>query len=154
PDVSLCSKNRHPLLVELDDRLPEGLGAAKLERYDHFLTGWSTHLKRYAPGVAELPLVVFVCRDRARARECARKADRVLVACRAYAGEYPSDWRYVGREGIVFVAERDAHEGLLFGWGVTRLPPDVRAAAHSDPRVRDPLIEQRDLYPGSATNVG
>jgi hypothetical protein len=30
---------------------------------------------------------VFVCRDRTRARECARVADAVLTACRAYAGE-------------------------------------------------------------------
>jgi hypothetical protein len=148
PDVTLCASNRHDLLVELDDRLPEGLGAAKLERYDHFLAGWSTHIKRYARPVAELPLVVFVCRDRTRAHECARRADSVLTACRAYAGEYPCDWHYPGRERIVFAAERDAHEGLLGAWGIPRLPPDVRmATAGSDPRMRSPLIEQRDIYP-------
>jgi hypothetical protein len=34
-----------------------------------------------------------------------------------------------------FVAERDAHEGLLGAYRVPRLPPDVRAAAAAaDPR--------------------
>ncbi len=62
------------------------------------------------------PLVVFVCRDRARARECARSADRVLTACRAYAGEYPADWEYPGRAGVLFAAERDIHEGSLLAY--------------------------------------
>lgn len=145
PDVTLRTKGCLELLVELDDRLPEGVGAAKLERYDHFLSGWSAHIGRYARPAAPLPLVVFVCRDRSRAHECARRADRVLTACRAYAGEYPSDWEYPGRERIVFAAERDAHEGVLKASGVARLPPDVRVvAAGGDPRGRDPLIEPLD----------
>ncbi len=39
------------VLVELDDRLPHGRGAAKLERYDHLLAGWSVCLEtlRLAP---------------------------------------------------------------------------------------------------------
>jgi hypothetical protein len=147
PDVTLSSKSGRELLVELDDRLPEGVGAAKLERYDHFLTGWSPQLQRYARPGAELPCVVFVCRDRERARECARHADRVLTACRAYAGEYPSDWEYTGRERVMFASERDAHEGLLCAWGVPRLPPSVRvAAADGDPRRRDPAIEIRRIW--------
>ncbi len=147
PDARLLPRGRHELLVELDDRLPEGAGAAKLERYDHFLVGWSSHLRRYARPGGQLPLVVFVCRDRSRARECARRADIVLTACRAYAGEYPHDWEYQGRERIVFVAERDAHEGQLRAWGVPALPPQVRIAAmDGDPRQRGPLVEQRELY--------
>jgi len=147
PDATLSSTGRHDLLLELDDRLPEGSGAAKLERYDHFLSGWSAHLKSYSGPGAKLPLVMFVCRDRSRARECARRADRVLTACRAYAGEYPSEWHYPGRERILFAAERDAHEGLLWAWGVPRLPPDVRvASANADPRGRAPLVERRDIY--------
>jgi hypothetical protein len=153
PDVTLSFRGGRELLVELDDRLPEGLRAAKLERYDHFLAGWSTHLKRYARADAELPLVVFVCRDRSRARECARRADHVLTASRAYAGEYPSDWDYPGREHIAFAAERDAHEGVLRVWGAPRLPPDVRvAAAGGDPRGRDPLVEQRLIPPGAGAS--
>jgi hypothetical protein len=145
PDATIRAKDAE-LLVELDDRLPEGLGAAKLERYDHFLAGWSVHHPRYSRPAAKLPIVVFVCRDRVRARECARRADRVLTACRAYAGEYPSDWDYPGRERIVYVAERDAHEGHMGALGVAALPPDVRvAAADGDPRGRDPILLRRDV---------
>ena len=134
------------LLVELDDRMPTGRAAGKLERYDHLLAGWSAHINRYARRLGAPPSVVFVCRDRARARECARRADAVLTACRAYAGEYPADWEYPGREGILYVAERDAHEGLLRGYGVPRLPPNVRmSTAHGDPRAREAVAEPRDL---------
>jgi hypothetical protein len=81
-----------------------------------------------------------------RARECARRADAALTACRAYAGEYPADWEYPGREGVMFVAERDVYEGRLGGYGVPRLPPEVRVSvAHGDPRARESAIEPRDL---------
>jgi hypothetical protein len=90
---------------------------------------------------------VFVCRDRPRARECARRADRVLTSCMAYAGEHPHDWEYPGRERIMFAAERDAHDGCLRAWGVPPLPPEVRVAATGgDPRGRDPRGEQREIY--------
>ncbi len=134
------------LLVAFDDRLPTGRAAGKLERYDHLLAGWSVHTKRYAPRRGALALVVFVCRDRARARECTRRADAVLTACRAYAGEYPADWEYPGRDGVLFAAERDMHEGRLRGYGVPRLPPEVRVSvAHGDPRARESVVEPREL---------
>jgi hypothetical protein len=116
-------------LVERDDRLPPGAITAKLERYDHFLAGWALHTRRYGRRMEAAPVVVFVCRDRNRARQLARHADRVLAACRAYAGEYPCDWEYPGRAAVVFVAERDAHEGSLWGYAVPRLPPNVRVAS-------------------------
>jgi Replication-relaxation len=134
------------LLVELDDRLPTGQGACKLERYDHLVAGWSAHLSRYARRLGRSPAVVFVCRDRARARDCARAADGVLGACRAYAGEYPADWEYPGRERIVFAAERDVHEEVLDAYGVPRLPPHVRVSiAHGDPRAGEAQIVSREL---------
>ncbi len=134
------------LIVELDDRPAAGAGARKLQRYDHFLSGWSVHVRRYGRRAEAVPMVVFVCRDRGRARECAAGADGVLCACRAYAGEYPLDWEYTGRERIVFVAERDVHEGLLRGYGVPRLPPEVRvSAAQGDPRAREATVEPRDV---------
>jgi len=134
------------LLVELDDRLPAGRSAGKLERYDHLLAGWSVHIKRYGPRRDVLPVVVFVCRDRARAREYARRADAVLTACRAYAGEYPADWEYPGRDRVLFVAERDVHEGQLRGYGVPPLPPEVRVSiAHGDPRAGESAVERREL---------
>jgi hypothetical protein len=134
------------VIVELDDRPPVARDARKLERYDHFLAGWSLHTARYGRRADAQAVVVFVCRDRARARECARCADTVLGACRAYAGEYPLDWQYPGRERVTFVAERDAHEGVLRGYGVPRLPPDVRVvAAHGDPRARETTVEPRQI---------
>ncbi len=142
------------LLVELDDRLPTGRAAGKLERYDHLLAGWSVHTTRYGRRLGAPPSVVFVCRDRARARECARRADAMLTACRAYAGEYPADWEYPGRQGVMFVAERDAHEGLLRGYGVPRLPPGVRVSvADGDSRAREAVAEPRELL-GVSSTVG
>jgi hypothetical protein len=136
------------LLIERDDRLPAAgtAAAAKLERYDHLLSGWSQCAPRFARRGAATPLVVFLCRDRPRARECARRADGLLGACRAYAGEYPRNWEYLGRTGILFVAERDIHEGLLLAHGVPRLPPEVRCAiAHGDPSARAAAFEVREL---------
>ncbi|HEY1450807.1 MAG TPA: replication-relaxation family protein, partial [Solirubrobacteraceae bacterium] len=77
------------LMVELDDGLRTQRGTAKLQRYDHFLAGWSAHSRRYGQRREAEPFVAFICRDRSRARSCAEHADAVLLACRAYAGEYP-----------------------------------------------------------------
>jgi Replication-relaxation len=137
------------VLVELDDRLPIGRAAAKLERYDHFLAGWSAHTGRYGRRLDAVPLVVFVCRDRARARRCATCADPLLRACRAYAGEYPADWEYTGRDLILFVSERDLHEGLTGAHGVPRLPPAVRVStADGDPRAGEARAEPREIPVG------
>ena len=123
------------VLADLDDRLLDAAGARKLERYDHFLSGWSLHTRRYGARSESTPIVAFVCRDRVRARRCAERADAVLRACRAYAGEHPFEWEYPGRDRARFVAERDAHEGLLGAYRVPPLPPDVRASlAGEDPR--------------------
>ena len=143
PDVTLRrERDGSELLVELDDRLPNAGGRAKLERYDHFLAGWSSMLARYSR--APLPLVVFVCRDRSRARQCAREADATLLAARAFPGEYPSAWEYQARERILFAAERDVYEGVLAAWGLSRLPPRVREES-GGPAAREPLIEAREL---------
>ena len=117
------------IFIELDDRVPRAADAAKLERYDHFLTGWSLHTKRYGARGEATPEVVFVCRDRARARQCARAADHLLSAARAYAGEYPFDWDYTGRRHLRYVAERDIHEGHRLAYGVPDLPPPVRVTS-------------------------
>ena len=140
------------VFVELDDRLPEGRAAAKLERYEHFLAGWAAHTGRYGSRRDAEPLVVFVCRDRARARMCAQSADGLLRACRAYAGEYPFEWCYTGRERIVFAAERDVHEHVASVYALAPLPPDVRvAAAHGDPAAAGSSPELRELSLGAPT---
>jgi hypothetical protein len=147
PDPSLARRaSLTDVLIEFDDRLPSRRGAGKLERYDHFLSGWVSHTSRYGSRPQAVAVVVFVCRDRARARDCARRADSVLRACRAYAGEYPSDWEYPGRERILFAAERDIHERLPHAYGVPRLPPHVRVSvAHGDPRAGEARAEQRQI---------
>jgi hypothetical protein len=137
------------VMIEHEDRL-SGTGITrKLQRYDHFFSGWSAHTHRYGRRAEATPAVVFVCRDRSRARACARAADPVLRACRAYAGEYPLDWEYLGRERILFVAERDIHERLLHGYAVPRLPPEVRVtAAHGDPRAGEAVVETCEVLAG------
>ncbi len=121
------------VLVELDDRCSAVAWAAKLERYDHFLTGWREHTARYGPHGRADAVAVFVCRDRHRARLCAARADALLCACRAYPGEYPRAWEFSGRESVLFAAERDAHEGLLWAWGPPALPAHLREPAGAEP---------------------
>jgi hypothetical protein len=133
PDATVCLRlpgdERLDVLVERDDRAGQPGWTAKLERYDHFLAGWSAHTSRYSSGAAAV--VVFLCRDRPRAREAARRADHVLRACRAYAGDYPQTWDYLGR-AVAFACERDVHEGELLAWRAPALPPDVRASLSGD----------------------
>jgi hypothetical protein len=145
PDARLAC-GRLDLLVELDDRLRgEGI-ARKLLRYDHFLSGWSVHTSRYGGRADRTPITVFICRSRERAAALARLADMLLRACRAYPGEYPFAWEYPGRERMLFVSERDAHEGCLGGFGVPSLPPHVRAQAHgADPAAVQPEAAAREL---------
>lgn len=134
------------VLVELDDRRGTAAWEAKLQRYDHFLTGWSMHMPRYAPR-RDAPLVVFVCRDRSRARECARRADGLVLASRAYAGEHPAQWQYTGRLQILFAAERDVHEGQLGAYALASVPPAVRADA-GQPQTMAPNIAVRPIIAG------
>ncbi len=122
------------ILIERDDRIMADAWVSKLERYDHFLAGWSAQTSRYGANGRADALAVFICRDRPRARAAAGRADGLLRASRAYAGEYPSAWEYPGRERILFVAERDVHEGLPQGYGVPTLPPGARTmAGRGDP---------------------
>jgi hypothetical protein len=137
------------VMIEREDRTLGPAITRKLQRYDHFLCGWSAHTRRYGRRTEAVPVVVFVCRDRARARACARAADQVLRACRAYAGEYPLDWEYLGRERLLCVAERDMHERLAYGYALPKLPPEVRvAAAHGDPRAGELAVEPCEILAG------
>jgi hypothetical protein len=146
PDAIVRSRDDVDVIVERDDRVSSERWLAKLERYDHFLAGWSAHAPRSGARSLTLPLVAFVCRDRSRARECARRADGLLRACRAYAGEHPLDWQYPGRERMLFASERDVHEGLLCAQGIPRLPPHVRAgAASGDPRAAEATTQTKLL---------
>jgi hypothetical protein len=117
------------LFVELDRTFKPAKNVDKFERYDHMISGWCTLKDRYAKHCTAPPLVVFVCRDQANAKEFCRAADPVVTAGHAYGGEYPSEWDYPGRERMVFVAERDVHESRMAGYTLPSLPPDVRVVA-------------------------
>jgi Replication-relaxation len=138
------SRDRVELLIEMDDRRDAIAWRAKLLRYDHFLAGWSAHLRRYDRGGAT-PCVIFVCRDRSRARECARRADGLLSASRAYAGERPGEWQYPGRERILFAAERDVHERLLGAYALQAIPPQIRASESGRVQMRAAALETRSI---------
>jgi hypothetical protein len=146
PDATVELPDGTDVLVEYDDRLPVGQRARKLERYDHLIAGWAMSTKRYGARLGRPPRAVFVCRDASRARECARRADAVLVASQAYAGRYPWEWEYPGRREILFAAERDVHAAVTRAYGVHPLPPAVRVAqAGEDPGARLAEPELRDL---------
>lgn len=153
-EVAHGQEGRVDLLVDFDDRAPRAGAVDKLERYDHFLAGWSAHTRRYGARARATPWLVLVCRDHPCARAWASRADAVLRAARAYAGEYPFEWRHPGRERMLFVAERDLHEGLIAAYGVPPLPPAVRdAAVQSGPRAAETSILRREL-PVAATPTG
>ena len=78
--------------LELDRTFKPSKNIDKFERYDHMLTGWSLHKDRYTKYLPDPPLVVFICRDQANAKEFCRAADPVVTAAQAYGGEYPAEW--------------------------------------------------------------
>jgi hypothetical protein len=142
------------ILLDLDDRTGRRGWACRVERYDHFLSGWSVNTHRYGPRGKAIALVVFVCRDRARARRCALEADSLLGACRAYAGEYPVSWEYPGRSRVLFAGERDVHEGITRAYGVATLPQSVRVAqAGGDLRAGEASVVAREIELGSERPV-
>jgi hypothetical protein len=96
-----------------------------LERYDHLLSGWWRAVPRYAR-TGTPPLLVVLCADAGRARECALMADRLLCATLARIGAGPLDWERPGRSRIRFADEREVHAGSLAAWQVPRHPPALR----------------------------
>ncbi len=140
------------LFVELDRTFKPAKNIDKFERYDHMISGWSALKDRYTKHCTAPPLVVFVCRDQANAKEFCRAADPVVTAGHAYGGEYASEWSYPGRERMCFVSERDVHEGRMAGYALPVLPPDVRAAVADDRSARACHPRQRPLLPVTATS--
>jgi hypothetical protein len=56
------------------------------------------------------------------------RAASVVTGCKSYAGEYPGEWDYAGREWGFFVAERAVHAESLKAHGLPRPPPNVLVA--------------------------
>jgi Replication-relaxation len=136
PDATLELRRRDrehidvfDVFVELDRTFKPAKNIDKFERYDHMISGWCRLKDRYSKHCTSPPLVVFVCRDQANAKEFCRAADPVVSAAHAYGGEYPSEWAYPGRERLRFAAERDVHDGRLIGYALPALPPEARVLA-------------------------
>jgi hypothetical protein len=106
------------LLLFTDPR-DRARSVALVERCDHLIAGWWSHVPRYAR-LGAPPTAVILCRDHDSATGFARLADEILVACHARIGTPPEAWAYPGREGVVIAVERDLHEGRLVGY---RVPP-------------------------------
>jgi hypothetical protein len=108
-------------------------GGAWLEHYDHLVSGWWRAVPRYAR-VGAPPLVVVLCRDDARAVECALAADALLSATLARIGADPVDWERPGRGRICFADETAIHVGSLAAWQVPACPPALRDGAPAELR--------------------
>jgi hypothetical protein len=89
----------------------------------------SSHAARFPGGG-------IVSHDEDSAREFCRAADPVVTRCHSYAGEYPGEWDYAGRERMFFAAERAIHGGSLQAYALPRLPPEVRVAQADGDRGR------------------
>jgi len=76
------------LVVELDRTFKSARNIDRFERYDHMISGWCVPKDRYAKHCTAPPVVLFVCRDQANAKEFCRAADPVVTAGHAYGGEY------------------------------------------------------------------
>ena len=136
------------LLVELDDRLPTGRAAGKLERYDHLLAGWSVHTNRYGAGSGATARRVCVSRSRpcpgvrAQSRSAPDRVSRIRRRVSRGLG-------VPGPRGHPVRRRARRIRWLLRGYRVPALPPEVRVSvADGDPRVREPIIRPGHL-PGS-----
>jgi hypothetical protein len=100
----------------------------KFRRYDHFITGWSTLLDRYAEALKERPIVVFVCEDGDQAIDFLKLADTQVTGAIGVKGTELPEWQHPARERMFFVAERDLHSGSLRALRLPAHPPKVRTA--------------------------
>ena len=101
------------LFVELDRTFKPAKNIDKFERYDHMISGWCTLKDRYAKHCTPLPWSSSSAATRPTPRSSAAPPIRSSPPAHAYGGEYASEWDYPGRERMVFVAERDVHDGAL-----------------------------------------
>jgi hypothetical protein len=116
---------RLDLLVEIERLSSPASVEDRLRRYDGLISGWASLLDRYrALGVP--PIVVFVCEDERAQMELVERADKVVTARLAKAGEGEGDWPCPGRKAMFFALERDVHEGSLEALQLSEQPPHVR----------------------------
>jgi hypothetical protein len=128
------SERRFDLLIELDRTDRPNRNFQKFVRYDALITAWWRKLARYQE-MGEPPVAVFVCSDEAHALSFMRAADRQVTGRLASPGTPEASWPYPGRERMLFVAERDVHEGNLRAWKLPAEP--VGATDSAEPAVRE-----------------
>lgn len=114
---------RFDLLVELDRTRRPAANFDKFRRYDSLITAWWRRIRSYE-SMGEPPAVVFVCSDEDQARSFMEAADRDVVGRLADPTKPEAQWRYPGRERMLFADERDVHGGSLRSWMLPRAPSE------------------------------
>jgi hypothetical protein len=120
-------------MVELDRTLRPTKNVDKFHRYDALLTGWWQAVERYRK-LGEAPAVVFICVDEASMTSFMRAADREVTGRLARPGTAADTWPYPGRERMLFVSERDVHEGSARAFKLPATPVDARGGAALEAR--------------------
>jgi hypothetical protein len=113
------------LMIELDRTKRPAKNFDKFRRYDALITGWWRRVDRYRR-MGEPPAAVFVCTDEAQVFAFMDAADREVTGRLARPGTSESSWPHPGRERMLFVAERDVHEGSLRAWKLPAEPGGAR----------------------------
>jgi hypothetical protein len=121
------------LMIELDRTDRPAKNFDKFRRYDALITSWWRRVERYRR-MGEQPAAVFVCTDEAHAFAFMRAADREVTGRVARPGTAEQSWPYPGRERMLFVAERDVHEGSLRAWKLPAEPSAMIRRAELAPR--------------------
>jgi hypothetical protein len=126
PDATLTMDvprrgRRFELMIELDRTRRPAKNFDKFHRYDALLTAWWRRLDRYRR-MGEAPAVVFVCADEEHVKSFMRAADSEITGRLARPGTPEPSWPFPGRERVLFVVERDAHEGSLRAWKLPVAP--------------------------------
>jgi hypothetical protein len=130
---------RFELMVELDRTERPTKNLDKFRRYDALISGWWRALERYRK-MGEPPAVIFVCTDAPHAHAFMRAADREVRGRVARPGTAEQSWPCPGRERMLFVAERDVHEGALRAW---KLPVTPREGSKPDLEPREVQLPGR-----------
>jgi hypothetical protein len=129
---------RFDLMVELDRTQRPTKNFDKFRRYDGLITGWWRRVERYRK-LGESPAAVFVCTDEDHVLAFARAADREVTGRLGRPGTAEQSWPYPGRERMLFVSERDVHEGSLRAWKLSAEP----SVTHRDLELREVRLPAR-----------
>jgi hypothetical protein len=127
------STRRVDVFVEMDRTRRPSKNSLKFRRYDHFITGWSTLLDRYAEALKERPIVVFVCEDGDQAPDFLKLADTQVTAAIGVKGTEIAEWQHPARERMFFLAERELHSGTLRALRLPTNPPTCEPPSVNPP---------------------